>query len=51
MAGADVIMFSEMCVCGYPARDFVEFNNFIEQLRTAVDTIRAEADTIGVLID
>ena len=50
MAGADIIMFSEMCVCGYPARDFVEFNNFIEQCEQAVDTIRAEADTIGVLI-
>ena len=27
--GADLIMFSEMCICGYPARDFVEFNNFV----------------------
>ena len=50
IAGADLIMFSEMCVCGYPARDFVEFNNFIEQCEQAIDTIRAEADTIGVLI-
>jgi NAD+ synthase (glutamine-hydrolysing) len=49
-AGADLILFSEMCVCGYPARDFVEFNNFITQCETSVDRIRQEADTIGVLI-
>lgn len=49
-AGADLILFSEMCVCGYPARDFVEFNNFITQCEVAVDIIRQEADTIGVLI-
>lgn len=49
-AGADLILFSEMCVCGYPARDFVEFNNFITQCEAAVDIIRQEADTIGVLI-
>jgi NAD+ synthase (glutamine-hydrolysing) len=49
-AGADLILFSEMCVCGYPARDFVEFNNFITQCEASVDCIRQEADTIGVLI-
>jgi NAD+ synthase (glutamine-hydrolysing) len=49
-AGADLILFSEMCVCGYPARDFVEFNNFITQCEASVDRIRQEADTIGVLI-
>ncbi|MBI1692356.1 MAG: NAD+ synthase [Bacteroidetes bacterium] len=49
-AGADLILFSEMCVCGYPARDFVEFNNFITQCEASVDRIRLEADTIGVLI-
>lgn len=49
-AGADLILFSEMCVCGYPARDFVEFNNFIAQCEASVDLIRQEADTIGVLI-
>ena len=48
--GADLILFSEMCVCGYPARDFVEFNNFITQCEASVDLIRQEADTIGVLI-
>jgi len=48
--GADLIMFSEMCICGYPARDFVEFDNFIEQCEQAVEAIRQESDGIGVLI-
>ena len=48
--GGDLIMFSEMCVSGYPARDFVEFNDFIGKCYSAVDRIREEADTIGVLI-
>lgn len=49
-AGGDLILFSEMTVCGYPARDFVEFDNFIEQCQEAVTQIKAYADTIGVLI-
>ena len=48
--GGDLIMFSEMCVSGYPARDFVEFHDFINKCYAAVDQIREEADTIGVLI-
>ncbi|MBX9733739.1 MAG: NAD+ synthase [Chitinophagaceae bacterium] len=49
-AGGDLILFSEMCVCGYPARDFVEFADFIEQCEAAVEKIKLHADTIGVLI-
>ena len=49
-AGGELILFSEMSVCGYPARDFVEFNDFIDQCNAAVDKIKAHADTIGVLI-
>jgi NAD+ synthase (glutamine-hydrolysing) len=49
-AGGDLILFSEMSICGYPARDFVEFKDFIEQCNVAVDKIKMHADTIGVLI-
>lgn len=48
--GADLILFSEMSVCGYPARDFVEFNDFIHQCYAQIDIIKEAADTIGVLI-
>ena len=28
---ADIIMFSELCICGYPPGDFLEFDDFINQ--------------------
>jgi len=49
-AGGELILFSEMSVCGYPARDFVEFNDFIDQCNAAIEKIKQHADTIGVLI-
>ena len=49
-AGADLIIFHELSVCGYPPRDFLEFNDFINKCYKAVDTIREHADTIGVLL-
>jgi NAD+ synthase (glutamine-hydrolysing) len=48
--GADIILFSEMSVCGYPARDFVEFNDFINKCYESIETIKHAADKIGVLI-
>ncbi|MFP5040640.1 NAD+ synthase [Parasediminibacterium sp. JCM 36343] len=47
---ADLIVFSEMSVCGYPARDFVEFSDFINKCYDAIDEIKMHADTIGVLV-
>ncbi len=46
----ELIVFSELCVCGYPPRDFLEFNDFIERCLKSVDIIREAADTIGVII-
>lgn len=48
--GADLVVFSELCVCGYPPRDFLEFDDFIRQCESSVDRIREHADEIGVLI-
>ena len=47
---ADLIVFSELCVCGYPPRDFVEFDDFINRCYEAVDKIKEHADTIAVVI-
>ncbi|HWJ92208.1 MAG TPA: NAD+ synthase [Flavisolibacter sp.] len=49
-AGADLVLFSELCVCGYPPRDFVEFNDFIRKCYETIDHIKEHADDIGVLI-
>jgi NAD+ synthase (glutamine-hydrolysing) len=48
--GADLVMFTELCVCGYPPRDFVEFNDFINKCYAAVDSIKAYADDIAVIV-
>ena len=48
--GADLILFSEMSVCGYPARDFVEFDDFIAKCYESIEIIKEAADTIGVVI-
>ena len=48
--GADLVVFSELCVCGYPPRDFLEFDDFINQCYAAVDTIAKESIDIGVII-
>src|SRR5687768_18307532 len=47
---ADLVVFSELCVCGYPPRDFMEFSDFINQCYEAIHSIKMHADTIGVLI-
>lgn len=48
--GGDIIVFSELCVCGYPPRDFLEFDDFIEKCNSAIDSIKAHADTIAVIV-
>ncbi|MEO8711412.1 MAG: NAD+ synthase [Parafilimonas sp.] len=48
--GADLIVFSELCICGYPPRDFVEFSDFINKCYKAIDEIKIHADGIAVLV-
>src|SRR5262245_28226136 len=47
---ADLVVFSELCICGYPPRDFLEFKDFIDQCYESIDIIKKHADTIGVLV-
>ena len=48
--GADLVMFSELCVCGYAPRDFLEFDDFINQCYASIDIIKEHSEDIGVLI-
>lgn len=48
--GGDLIVFPELAVCGYPPRDFLEFDDFIEECLTAVNRIAEVADGIAVLV-
>ncbi|SCC33534.1 NH(3)-dependent NAD(+) synthetase [Chitinophaga costaii] len=47
---ADLVVFSELCVCGYPPRDFLEFEDFIARSYAAIDAIKAHATDIAVLL-
>lgn len=49
-AGADLVMFSELCICGYPPRDFLEFEDFIAQCYDTIDTLKTYSNDIGILV-
>ena len=48
--GADLVVFPELATCGYPPRDFLEFNDFIEQCNQVLDQVREHTQGIAVLI-
>src|SRR5215204_2304675 len=48
--GAELVVFSELCVCGYAPGDFLEFPDFINKCYESIERIKEHADTIGVLI-
>ncbi|MRG47723.1 NAD+ synthase [Chitinophaga sp. SYP-B3965] len=48
--GADLVVFSELCVCGYPPRDFLEFEDFIAKSYAAIDEIKAHTSKTAVLV-
>ena len=47
---ADLVVFSELCICGYAPKDFLDFKDFIDKCYKAIDEIKQHADTIGVLV-
>ena len=47
---ADLIVFTEMSICGYPARDFLDFQDFINKCFESIEKIKQYADTIGVIV-
>jgi len=48
--GADLVVFAELCVCGYPARDFLEFDEFIGLCEESAKKIAAECIDIASII-
>lgn len=48
--GIDLIVFSELSVCGYPPRDFLEFSDFIEQSYQTIQRIAEHTQGIGVIV-
>jgi NAD+ synthase (glutamine-hydrolysing) len=48
--GADLVVFAELCVCGYPSRDFLEFNEFIELCDESAKKIAAACTDMACII-
>jgi NAD+ synthase (glutamine-hydrolysing) len=47
---ADLIVFSELAISGYPPRDFLEFDHFILKCIDSINTISAECTGIAAII-
>ena len=47
---ADIVCFSELSTCGYPPRDFLEFDDFIRKANDAVLTLAKAAKGIAIVV-
>jgi NAD+ synthase (glutamine-hydrolysing) len=48
--GAELVVFNELSVCGYPPRDFLEFSHFITLCKQAIEEIATHTQNIGVVV-
>jgi len=46
----DLIVFSELSVCGYPPRDFLEFNDFIQRCREVIAKLLPLSNDIAIIL-
>lgn len=49
-AGADLVVFPELAVCGYPPRDFLEFTDFVNRCYDTLEEISRHTTDIGVIV-
>ncbi len=47
---ADLVVFAELAISGYPPRDFLEFTDFVDQCKESLFRIAPHCDHIGVVI-
>src|SRR5438128_1884901 len=47
--GADLAVFSELCVCGYPPLDFLERPAFVERNRTELECLAKKLPLPAIL--
>lgn len=49
-AKVDLIVFSELAICGYPPKDLLDYPSFISRCEEALEQIREASKDIGVLV-
>lgn len=47
---SDIIVFGELAVCGYPPRDFLEFEDFINRCQHSIDELCKVAHDIAIAV-
>jgi NAD+ synthase (glutamine-hydrolysing) len=48
--GADVIVFSELSICGYPPRDFLDYRDFVTRCEAMVESLLDAAPDIAIVL-
>lgn len=47
---ADLVVFAELAICGYPPRDFLEFDDFISLCEESIQRIAKECQGIAAIV-
>jgi len=47
---SDLVVFSELAICGYPPRDFLEFNHFLDKIQFHIQEIARHCTEITAII-
>ncbi|MBK8721701.1 MAG: NAD+ synthase [Saprospiraceae bacterium] len=47
---ADIVCFGELATCGYPPRDFLEFDDFICLCEKSIESLTEMADGIAIVV-
>ncbi len=48
--GADIVVFGELSTCGYPPRDFLEFDDFITKSEACVEKLAKASHNIAIVV-
>jgi len=48
--GTDLVVFAELSVCGYPPRDFLEFDDFIQRCEDAIDQLARACVGVSAIV-
>jgi NAD+ synthase (glutamine-hydrolysing) len=48
--GADIVVFSELAICGYPPRDFLDYSDFVVRCKEMVDSLLPDSDDIAIVL-
>lgn len=49
-AGADLVVFGELAISGYPPRDFLEFSDFVRRCNNSIEEIAKHCKNIAAII-